>query len=350
MSRRARVLLILLVPAAAGIGVATALRRPAGFVPPAFVLDRTLPIDREDRWVTAAFIPGKDSVLCGAQWKPITIVDLSTGTKRELSSDPAFGVAALSPDGASAVIYIPGPQPASAELAICDLASGKVRKTLPLRGSASPIAWSPDGRRIVYAVTWMLFVLDSERGEIQTVPLTENHSDRVESLAYSPDGRLLGVGTWNGEASLWRTDSWTLVQKFDLGRDPNPKLGPNMMSHVTFSPDGGLFAAGAGNFHQVLDGSPGITSGALRVGRTSDHSVAFSMDPGKPVESLCFSRDASMLAFSTWSEVHVVDLGTGKKIGRLDARRPTVEFGRDGRLLTIDEREGVRIWKRAPQR
>jgi WD40 repeat protein len=348
VSRRGRLILILLILIGAGIAVATAVRRPVAFVPAAFVLEQTLLMDREDRPVKAAFIPGKDSILYGAQWKPFTIFDLSTGRRRDLTSDPSFGDFALSPDGASAVIAIPGPGPASMELGICDLASGKVSRTFPFRRGGSDTAWSPDGRRIVYAVTWMLFVLDSERGEIQTVPLTDNHSDRVDSLAFSPDGRLLGIGTWDGEASLWRTDSWTLVQKFDLGSDPNPKLGRNGMSKIAFSPDSTLFAAGGGSFYGTLDlPNTTLSSGALRVWRTSDYKPALSINPGKPVVSLSFSPNRT-LAYATWSQVHIVDLGTGKEICHLEARRPSVAFGQDGRLMTLHEREGIRIWKRAP--
>jgi WD40 repeat protein len=343
--------LILVILAGAGIAVAMVVSRPGGFVPEAFVLEQTLPVGREDRPVHAAFIPGNASVIYGAQWRPITIFDLATGTKRELSSDPSFGNIALSADGTSAAILMPGPGPATTEMRIFDLASGKVRKTLPDRRGSLCWTWSPDGRRIVFAVSWMLFIVDLERGETQNVPMTENHSDNVNSLAFSPDGQLLGVGTWYGEVSLWRTDSWTLIQKFDLGSGPDPRPGPNGMAHVAFNRDGTLFAAGGGAFYGTLDGSPGIYSGALRVWRTSDRTVVLSMDPGLPVVSMSFSSDGATLAYSTWRRVQIVDLATGKEICHL--QRPTgrnlmVEFGLNGRLMTLDERNGLQIWKRVP--
>src|SRR4029453_10484930 len=98
----------------------------------------------------------------------------------------------------------------------------------------------------------------------------------------------------------------------------------------TFSPDGTLFAAGGGTFHYEMKDVPseGLTSGPLRVWRTSDYKLALSMDPGKPVISLSFSPDGSMLAYSTWRQVRVVDLGTGKEIWQLEVPTwsPTVEF------------------------
>ncbi|HZE99751.1 MAG TPA: WD40 repeat domain-containing protein [Planctomycetota bacterium] len=351
VSRRALVTPILLILTGAGIAVAIVATRPGGFVPGAFVLEQTLPLEREDGPVRVAFVPGNRSVIYEAQRRPITIFDLATGTKHELFSDLSYGNFALSADGASAAIMMPGSGRATTDLRIYDLASGKVRKTLPDQRGGEPMTWSPDGQRIVFAVMWMLFILDLERGNTQNLPISDNHGDWTTSLAFSPDGRLLGVGTQYGEVSLWRTDSWTLVQKFNLGSSPNPRLGPNAMCHVTFSPDGSLFAAGGGSSWGTTDlPNSTVYSGALRVWRTSDHTVALSMDTGRPVVSLSFSPDGATLAYHSWGQVQIVDLGTGREICHLEARtgwNPSVEFGRDGRLLTLDERGGIRIWKRA---
>ncbi len=348
---RARIILILLVLAGAGIAVATGLGRPEVFVPGALVLNQTIPVGPESEPVQVAFIPGKDSLLYGAKGAPVAIIDLASGTRRELFSEPAFGNFALSADGTSAAILMHGPGTATTEMRICDLASGKVNRTISDRRGSTCWTWSPDGHRIVFAVTWMLFILDLDRGETQTLPLTDNHSDHVNSLAFSPDGRFLGIGTWGGEVSLWRTDTWTLVQKLDLGSDPDPRLGRNGMCTVAFSPDSTLFAAGGGSSYGGLDiPGDGKTCGALRVWRIPDLKVALAIDPERPIYSLSLSPDRATLAYSTRTQVHVVELSTGKDICRLEAPTlwsPRVEFGQDGRLMTLDGRGGIRIWKRA---
>jgi WD40 repeat protein len=354
MSRRAWVLLILLLLTGAGIAAVVVVTRPGGFVPGVFVLERSFPLRHDVRPVRAAFVPGKNSVLFGAEWEPITLFDLATGAQREFLSGPSFGNFLLNADATSAAILMPGPGPASSELRIYDLASGKVLKTFPDRRGSACWTWSPDGRRIAFAVTWMVFVLDLDRGVTEHHPGSENHEDHIGSMTFSPDGRLLGIGTWKGEVSLWRTDSWTLSKEFDLGSNPDPKLGRNADCHVAFSPDGTFFAAGGGASYGTLDvPNSSIYSGALRVWRTSDHTLVHSLDTGRPVVSLSFSPDASTLAYFAWRSVHVVDLRTGKELCQLEAptgRNPTVEFDRDGRLLTLDERGGIRIWKRAPKR
>ena len=79
MGRRARILLILLILAGAAISTAVVVGRPG-----AFVLEQTIPVHREDRPEQAAFVPGKNSVLFGARYKPITIFDLTTVVLSEI--------------------------------------------------------------------------------------------------------------------------------------------------------------------------------------------------------------------------------------------------------------------------
>jgi len=341
VGRRARILLILLILAAAAISTAVVVGRPG-----AFVLEQTIPVNREDRPEQVAFVPGKNSVLFGARYKPITIFDLTTGTSRELFTDQAHGGFTLSADGMSAAVEMPGP-----ELRIYDLASGKVRQTFHCTsiGGRESMAWSPDGQWIALGQPRQVEVLNLKEGVTHAYS-TGIQDDHVNSVAFSPDGRLLGVGTWQGVVSLWRTDSWALVQEFDMGSDP--KTGRNGMSSVAFSRDGTLFAAGGGNGWVRTDGSPPITSGALRVWRTSDRTLVLSRELEKAADSLSFSPDGAMLAFSTWGRVQIIDLGAGKEIWSerqtASGMNPAVVFGQDGRLMTLDSNGPIRIWKRRP--
>jgi WD40 repeat protein len=341
VSRRTRAVLILLMLAGASVATAVVISRPG-----AFVLERTLLVRQEERPEQVAFVPGKNSVLFGARYSPIAIFDLDSGAKRELFPNPGHGNFTLSADGLLAAVVMPGP-----ELRIYDLPTGRVHQTFPFVpvDGREGMAWSPDGQFIALADKRAVAVLDLKRSVTRTLP-TGVQDDFVNSVAFSPDGRLLGTGTWAGVVSLWLTASWTLAQELDLGS--NPGTGPNGMCSVAFSRDGSLFAAGGGSAWGRTDGSPTVTHGALRVWRTRDRTVVLSMDLEKAADSLSFSPDGTRLAYSTWGRVQVVDLGTGKEIWcqphAASGMNPAVGFGQDGRLMTLDSRGPIRIWKSPP--
>jgi WD40 repeat protein len=90
-------------------------------------------------------------------------------------------------------------------------------------------------------------------------------ADRVMSLAFSPDGRLLatggGVPSRDGELKLWRVADGTLVRAF-------PKAHADAINCVSFSPDGELLATAAGDrFARVWRVSDGT-----RVGNMEGHT------------------------------------------------------------------------------
>jgi WD40 repeat protein len=60
-------------------------------------------------------------------------------------------------------------------------------------------------------------------------------SDRVESVAFSPDGRFLVSGRWDGALRLWRVASGEAILSFAARKDA--------VSSVAFAPNGRAIAS-----------------------------------------------------------------------------------------------------------
>jgi WD40 repeat protein len=117
------------------------------------------------------------------------------------------------------------------------------QKVITLKGhtdSVDSVAFSPDGKRLASgSVDQMLKVWDAQTGQ-QTLTL-KGHTRAVSSVAFSPDGKRLasGGGEFNksGEVKVW--DAQTGQQTLSL------KGHAGFVWSVAFSPDGKRLASGS---------------------------------------------------------------------------------------------------------
>jgi bla regulator protein BlaR1 len=137
---------------------------------------------------------------------------------------------AYAPDGTCLLVL-----DAVGGISVCDPRSLAALSSWTVEGPANSLACSPDGRCVAVAFgSW----LDAEGGWVECWSIREQRKlARYEAPApagatrFTPDGRMLIIGSWNGQLT-WRTFSdGELVAERQL-----PK---NLVAAAAFSPDAG---------------------------------------------------------------------------------------------------------------
>lgn len=159
------------------------------------------------------------------------------------------------------------------------------------------------------------------------------HDLRVNSLAFSPDGKTLASGSNDNTVRLWDVNSGK--QLYVL------KEHPGTVQMVAFTPDGrSLISSGSGgiNFWKVQTGEL-----QQRIAEQSEHTRCFAIDP-----------TGQLLAFEVHTGIEIWNLRSGEKLQYLDFKWPiSISFSADGKLLASgdatafeNEEEGgcVKVW------
>jgi WD40 repeat protein len=223
----------------------------------------------------------------------------------------------------------------------------------------------------------------------------EGHRERVSSVVFSPDGKLLASGSMivfdgatriGAELKIWEMDSGRQVLSLDglttsVNRLAFSPDGQHLVLEGVFSPDGRRLATGShAKVWDVHTGRESLILGASRDGvqrvavessdtpgvvRPSDREVNdWDARTGEPifklkghtgaVGSLTFSPDNQRVA--TGSDdftVRIWDAQTGQEILTLQRHTETVNavaFSHDGKRLVSAGMDGViNIWEAAPK-
>ena len=199
--------------------------------------------------------------------------------------------------------------------------------------SGSPMALSPDGRRIAFASTGVenLVWLVEAKTNRPLGPPRPGHTDAVVSAMFSPDGRLLVTGSYERTALVWDAATGEPIKV--LATD-------DAVSSVAFSHDGHRIVTGYYWLHsvQVWDLSTGSKIGGQLAGQTS------------PIAAVAFSPDGRMMASgdvegALWLWDMSAEPPTGKPLsGDLD-QVLSVAFSPDsGRIAAGGNDNTVRLW------
>ena len=190
----------------------------------------------------------------------------------------------------------------------------------PLSPSIGSLAWSPDGSRLAMGSNdGNVRVWDAETGK-ELLWLVRGHASQVWCVAWSPDGERL-AGSSDGTAKVWNAKTGEKLLRLDLvGPDPykfHPIPGSRVWS-VAWSPDGRRLATGTMGPAKVWDAETGKELAAL----------------GSHSDSIAWSPDGKRLA--TGSPLMVWDAETGKELlnlGGVDVH--SLAWSPDGKRLAM---------------
>ncbi len=195
------------------------------------------------------------------------------------------------------------------------------------KGTVNEVAWSPNQQLLAVASSLGVYLYDAKT--LEEVRFFETEA-WVNSIAFSPDGRLLASGSGDGTVQLWRVESGELVRTL--------KGHTSSVWSVAFSPDGRLLASGSGN-------------GIVRLWRVGTGKEVQTLEghTGK-VYSVAFSSGGLLLASGSEDKmVRMWDVESGKLVrvlgGHMDSVY-SVSFSPDDRLLASGSGDGtVRLWE-----
>ncbi len=229
---------------------------------------------------------------------------------------------------------------------LCDVVSGKVRRTLAGRpGEANEnkkavgsLAFSPNGKLLAAGFGWAQW-WDSDYEQVARVWEVESgqelqalaHQNSVPALAFSPRGNLLATVGREGVLRLWNVDTWHPERT--VAGPPGQKPSDS----VAFSPNGDMLATGDKDHVIRLRET---TSGRL-LRSLQGHSYG--------VFALSFSRDGKTLASASWDRtVKLWDVVSGRDLRTFVGHTNWVQcvaFSPDGSVLaSCDQSGGVRLW------
>jgi WD40 repeat protein len=267
----------------------------------------------------------------------VRLWDIATGelvgtlqSSGDRKNDNPKGVS-FSPDGHSlAVSFMTLGEP-TPPVQLWDVDAQRLSASFPVNDAVRQIAFSPDGALLAAACDDGLVYVWNARTHAFVRSL--KHPYIVVSVAFNPrQSDMLAAGDYQQSVRIW-----------DVLNGSQPRVlrsaPPSYGESVAFSPDGKLLATGH-------------ASGTLLLWDVGTWTVLRRIAVGKSVDSVAFSPDGRILAaiegsmLHLWNAPHADPIGTFDITGDVPASWPNVVFHPTLQLAATQAgRNAVRLWK-----
>ncbi|WP_449479886.1 nSTAND1 domain-containing NTPase [Streptomyces avidinii] len=252
----------------------------------------------------------------------------------------------------------PNPQSASRLLSTQNTPTSVKARVPGASGTVRTVAYSPDGRTLATGLltgsTVLLWdVTDPARPTPLGQPVVEDPAvDSIRSVAFSPDGRTLAVGGHSGDHTRNGIVGSGVLHLWDVSSAAHPRslgmveqLAWGAVESVVFSPDGRVLAA--------ADSDGGVRLWNLTgPGRATPVGAPLS-GPDHPVRSVVFSPDGRVLAAAdSGGGVRLWNVADPARPAQIGApltgsadEATSVAFSPDGHTLAVGSGDNtVRLW------